>query len=123
MNSQWQTDCNTTAYSMIASVAVSSRVSPGNPIQPWPSPNSDAVQLVCPSSEVLRSQPPPPPRYRVLHEFNGKEDYGEEYLVLAVGQNVTRDVVEGGWAKGSILFTDAVEEGWYPNEYVKEVED
>merc|ERR1712060_218129 len=88
-------------------------------IQPWPSSSSEAVHLVGQSSEVPPPPPSPPPTFQVLQAFDGTE-YGEGYLSLEEGQEVSCSYCDSfGWAHGGII--GGIIKGWYPFSHVRKV--
>lgn len=84
-----------------------------------------ARQEVAPHHDALR--PFAGEVYTVLYPFDGQKDFGQEYLVLNVGDEVQRICEEGGWAFGNVrrcssegtLPIVGPPSGWYPAAFAK----
>ena len=88
-------------------------------------PQTSVVALPPPSpAPPPPSRPPPSPWSRVIADFFGGEEYGAEYLTLAVGdgvEEVDAPIAAEGWGFGRIVYADGGRSqlGWYPPAFVR----
>ena len=89
-------------------------------------PQTSVVALPPPSPAPPPppSRPPPSPWSCVIADFFGEDEYGAEYLTLAVGDGVeghAAPIAAEGWGFGRIVYADGGRSklGWYPPALVR----
>ena len=70
------------------------------------------------------SRAPPSPWSRVIADFFGEDEYGAEYLTLAVGDGVEEHaapIAAEGWGFGRIVYADGGRSKlrWHPPDFVR----